>query len=47
MTSDPGRAATEPLRDDIRLLGGILGDTVREQAGPQIFDLVERARQRA
>lgn len=45
MTSDPGRAATEPLRDDIRLLGGILGDTVREQAGPQIFDLVERARQ--
>ncbi|MGX9294269.1 phosphoenolpyruvate carboxylase [Tsukamurella paurometabola] len=45
MTSDPGRAATEPLRDDIRLLGGILGDTIREQAGPQIFDLVERARQ--
>lgn len=45
MTSEPARAATEPLRDDIRLLGGILGDTVREQAGPQIFDLVERARQ--
>ena len=45
MTSEPARSATEPLRDDIRLLGGILGDTVREQAGPQIFDLVERARQ--
>ena len=29
---------------DIRLLGGILGDTVRDQNGPEIFDLVERAR---
>ncbi|MFM1725521.1 MULTISPECIES: phosphoenolpyruvate carboxylase [Rhodococcus] len=38
------RAATEPLRDDIRLLGGILGDIVREQAGDDVFDLVERAR---
>ncbi|ADG79139.1 Phosphoenolpyruvate carboxylase OS=Tsukamurella paurometabola (strain ATCC 8368 / DSM / CCUG 35730 / CIP 100753 / JCM 10117 / KCTC 9821 / NBRC 16120 / NCIMB 702349 / NCTC 13040) OX=521096 GN=ppc PE=3 SV=1 [Tsukamurella paurometabola] len=45
MTSEPARAATEPLRDDIRLLGGILGDTVREQAGERIFDLVENARQ--
>ena len=26
-----GREATEPLRDDIRLLGAILGETVREQ----------------
>ncbi|MFC9516863.1 phosphoenolpyruvate carboxylase [Nocardiaceae bacterium NPDC056970] len=38
------RAATEPLRDDIRLLGGILGDIVREQSGDDVFDLVERAR---
>jgi len=38
------RAATEPLRDDIRLLGGVLGDIVREQAGDDVFDLVERAR---
>ncbi|GAA1075366.1 phosphoenolpyruvate carboxylase [Tsukamurella strandjordii] len=45
MTSEPARAATEPLRDDIRLLGGILGDTIREQAGDRIFDLVENARQ--
>ncbi|BDH57919.1 phosphoenolpyruvate carboxylase [Tsukamurella sp. PLM1] len=44
MTTEPARAATEPLRDDIRLLGGILGDTVREQAGDAIFELVERAR---
>jgi phosphoenolpyruvate carboxylase len=39
-----GREATEPMRDDIRLLGTILGDTVREQTGEKVFDLVERAR---
>ena len=33
-----------PLRDDIRLLGRILGDTVREQQGQVIFDLVENIR---
>ena len=36
--------ATEPMREDIRLLGAILGDTVREQNGGTVFDLVERAR---
>ncbi len=35
---------TEPMREDIRLLGAMLGDTVREQSGPEVFDLVERAR---
>src|SRR6202022_2592955 len=39
-----GREATEPMREDIRLLGSILGDTVREQNGEEVFDLVERAR---
>ena len=39
-----GRKATEPMRADIRLLGAILGDTVREQNGDEVFDLVERAR---
>ncbi len=39
-----GREATEPMRADIRLLGTILGDTVREQSGHDVFDLVERAR---
>ena len=34
-----------PLRDDIRLLGRILGDTVREQKGEPVFDIVERIRQ--
>ncbi|HXY63169.1 MAG TPA: phosphoenolpyruvate carboxylase [Mycobacterium sp.] len=39
-----GREATEPMREDIRLLGAILGDTVREQNGDEVFALVERAR---
>jgi phosphoenolpyruvate carboxylase len=39
-----GREATEPMREDIRLLGSILGDTVREQNGEEVFNLVERAR---
>jgi phosphoenolpyruvate carboxylase len=34
-----------PLRDDIRLLGTILGDTVRAQEGGTVFALVEGIRQ--
>ena len=37
----------EPLRDDIRLLGRILGDTVREQEGQEVFAVVEQVRQTA
>src|SRR5438876_1792555 len=33
------------LRNDIRLLGRILGDTVRDQEGADVFDVVERIRQ--
>ena len=33
-----------PLRDDIRLLGRILGDTVREQEGEEVYELVEQIR---
>ncbi|WP_119422028.1 phosphoenolpyruvate carboxylase [Desertibaculum subflavum] len=33
-----------PLRYDIRLLGRILGDTVRAQEGEAVFDVVERIR---
>ncbi len=33
-----------PLREDIRLLGRLLGDTVREQEGEAAFDLIERIR---
>ncbi len=33
-----------PLMEDIRLLGRILGDTIREQEGKEAFELVERVR---
>src|SRR5665213_685047 len=33
------------LRNDIRLLGRILGDTVRDQEGADVFELVEHIRQ--
>lgn len=44
---DPLEDAVRPLRDDVRFLGALLGDTVREQAGQRIFDLVETARRTA
>ncbi|UCV13042.1 phosphoenolpyruvate carboxylase [Dechloromonas denitrificans] len=37
----------EPLRTDIRLLGRVLGDTVRTQEGDSVFEIVERVRQTA
>ncbi|NEW41619.1 phosphoenolpyruvate carboxylase [Nocardia cyriacigeorgica] len=36
--------ATRPLREDIRFLGGVLGDTIRDHEGPEVFDLIERVR---
>jgi phosphoenolpyruvate carboxylase len=45
---DDKRSAAEknrPLVDDIRLLGRILGDVIREQEGKEAFELVERVRQ--
>ncbi len=43
----PNEAAEKnrPLVDDIRLLGRILGDVIREQEGKAAFELVERVRQ--
>ncbi len=38
-------AKNKPLVEDIRLLGRILGDVIREQEGAQAFDLIERVRQ--
>ncbi|MCP5145906.1 MAG: phosphoenolpyruvate carboxylase [Gammaproteobacteria bacterium] len=35
----------QPLIQDIRLLGRILGDVIREQEGRETFDLIERTRQ--
>ncbi len=41
------RAQDQPVGDDIRLLGRLLGDVVREQAGEGVYALVERVRQAA
>ena len=38
------RAKDQPLVDDIRRLGRILGDVIREQEGAAAFELVERVR---
>jgi phosphoenolpyruvate carboxylase len=37
----------EALRDDIRLLGRLLGETIRAQDGDEVFDLVECIRKTA
>ncbi|WP_296943105.1 phosphoenolpyruvate carboxylase [uncultured Massilia sp.] len=36
-----------PLKEDIRLLGRLLGDVVRDQEGEEVFDVVETIRQTA
>jgi len=36
-----------PLREDVRLLGRILGDTLREQEGEESFELIENVRRAA
>jgi len=36
-----------PLRDDIRLLGRLLGDTLRDHEGSRMFDIVEEVRRNA
>jgi phosphoenolpyruvate carboxylase len=36
-----------PLKEDIRLLGRLLGDTLREQEGDETFELIEQIRQTA
>ena len=49
-TTDRAHATADkdlPLKEDIRLLGRLLGDTLREQDGDQSFDLIERIRQTA
>ena len=42
---DRGQATLDkdlPLKEDIRLLGRLLGDTLREQEGDETFDLIEQ-----
>jgi phosphoenolpyruvate carboxylase len=45
-SSRPATSANkdQPLIDDIRLLGRILGDVIREQEGQAAFDLIEQIR---
>jgi phosphoenolpyruvate carboxylase len=40
MSTDPHK----PLRDDVRLLGELLGETLKAHGGPALFDTVERVR---
>ena len=45
MAHDPAKEL--PLTEDIRLLGRLLGDVIRDQEGPTIFELIEQIRQLA
>jgi phosphoenolpyruvate carboxylase len=42
-----GELKEAPLRRDVRSLGMLLGDVLREQAGPALFDAVEELRRTA
>ncbi|GAA0752575.1 phosphoenolpyruvate carboxylase [Ideonella azotifigens] len=44
-SSSDATEKNKPLVEDIRLLGRILGDVIREQEGRPAFDLIERVRQ--
>jgi phosphoenolpyruvate carboxylase len=48
-STDPGIEVDKdlPLKEDIRFLGRLLGDTLREQEGEQTFELIEHIRQTA
>ncbi|MGE0563165.1 MAG: phosphoenolpyruvate carboxylase [Pseudolabrys sp.] len=41
---DPATDKDRPLQEDIRWLGRLLGDTVREREGQAVFDLIETIR---
>lgn len=47
VTGDESADKDLPLREDIRLLGRILGDTIRAQEGQEAFERIERIRQRS
>ena len=38
------RIPTKLLREDVRLLGNILGKVIKEQEGEKFFELVEKIR---
>ena len=37
----------QPLRDDVRILGTLVGDLIRDQGGDELFEIVENARLRS
>jgi phosphoenolpyruvate carboxylase len=48
-SSSPSKEKTDdrdrPLREDVRLLGSLLGDTIKRFEGNELFDIVEQFRQ--
>ena len=44
---DAGSDKDAPLKDDTRLLGRVLGDVLRAQAGADGFERIEAIRQKA
>ena len=45
--ADDASQQDAPLREDIRFLGRLLGDTLREQESDEVFELIEDVRQTA
>jgi phosphoenolpyruvate carboxylase len=43
-SADSKKDKDRPLIEDIRLLGRILGDVIREQEGAGVYDMVEKVR---
>ena len=37
----------QPLRDDVRIMGSLVGELLKSQGGDELFELVENARQRS
>ena len=37
----------QPLRDDVRILGTLVGDLLKDQGGQALFEIVENARLRS
>ena len=42
--SDSNLDVHAPLRDDVRLMGSLLGETLRQQVGQSLYDKVELIR---